>query len=115
MLELSFEGIRRYGVAEYLPPTANKEECWDNYQAFLRELPQLLRTDEGKFALMRRQKIMLLLDTFRDALKVGRHIYGYDGVFSIQEITDKPVYCYSVVEGSKGLTCQVRGWLSQET
>lgn len=65
-------------------------EVQRNYEAFAKQLPDLLSTHRGKFALMHDAKIVEFFDTAGDAYKVGIKNHGA-GNFSIQEVTDSPV------------------------
>ncbi len=60
----------------------------DNFEAFRRQLPDLLKTHAGKFALLREGGIVEYFDTARDAMIYGSKEYA-DGLFSIQEVTDR--------------------------
>ena len=62
----------------------------ENYEAFRRELPDLLQTHRGQFALMRDGKVVSFFDTPRDAYLAGQKIYP-DGRISIQEVVETPV------------------------
>jgi hypothetical protein len=64
------------------------DEVEQNYAAFMKELPSLLPTQRGKFALMRQGKIVEFFDTARDAHVAGRELYKTDGLYSVQEVTD---------------------------
>jgi hypothetical protein len=68
-----------------------QDEVERNYAAFVQELPTLLQTHRGKFALMRQGKIVEFFDTARDAHVAGRELYKADGLYSVQEVTDVPV------------------------
>lgn len=61
-----------------------------NYQAFRDILPELMKTHGGKFVVMRHQKPIEFFDTARDSLVFATRGYD-DGLFSIQEVTDKIV------------------------
>ena len=63
----------------------------ENYEAFVKQLPSLLRSHSGKFALMHDAEIIHCFDTAGDAYWVGLEFYG-EGNFSIQEVTGTPVY-----------------------
>ena len=60
-----------------------------NYAAFKAELATL-KGREGKFALMRDQKIITFYDTFADAYATGQSVFQ-DHRFSIQKVTNQPV------------------------
>ena len=61
-----------------------------NFETFKSLLPDLLKEHGGKYALMRQGKLVQVLDTARDAMVVG-HAQFEDGLFSVQEITDRAV------------------------
>ena len=69
-----------------------KSQVEQNYEAFIEHLPSLAMHYSGKFALMHNKEIVGFLDTAGDAHWIGIRLYG-DGKFSIQEVTDVPVYC----------------------
>ena len=68
---------------------SRRDQIDKNYQAFERVLPELIRTQAGKFALMRDGSIIAFFDTARDALIAGDKLYQ-DGLFSIQEVIRTP-------------------------
>lgn len=61
-----------------------------NYEAFKGMLPDLLKTDPNRFALLRHGELIICFDTFRDAVETGRRMFG-DGLFSVQEVTSEPI------------------------
>lgn len=61
-----------------------------NLFAFLPHLPELLPDHEGSFALLRHQRIQSIHEKLSDALKAANTEY-LDGVYSIQQITDRPI------------------------
>ena len=69
---------------------SNQSEVKRNYDAFMQQLPQLLTTQRGKFALMRDEKIVEFFDTSADAYRAGQKLYP-DLRFSIQQVIDGPV------------------------
>jgi hypothetical protein len=62
----------------------------ENYKAFSQILPELMKIYAGKFVVMRDKKAIEFFDTARDAMIYGAKTYE-DGLFSVQEITQKPV------------------------
>lgn len=60
-----------------------------NLFAFLPRIPDLMPEHEGEFALLRDQKVVSLHKRLRDALEASS-IFS-DGIFSIQQVTDKPI------------------------
>jgi len=62
-----------------------------NYQAFKAKLPELIKSNPGKFALMHDGDITGFYDTARDAYTAGVSLYPGEGTFSIQEVVDTPV------------------------
>jgi hypothetical protein len=65
-----------------------QEEVDRNFAFFQRELPRLLPTHRGKFALIRDCEITGFYDTAQDANTAGSQLYE-DGLFSIQRVTDE--------------------------
>lgn len=61
-----------------------------NLFAFLPRIPQLIANHEGEFALLRHQELVSLHKRLRDALDEACNRFS-DGIFSIQQVTDKPV------------------------
>jgi len=72
-------------------PVEEKQRIIDeNYKVFSEKLPALIKTHAGKFVVMRNKEIVGTFDTARDAMIHGTKIYQ-DGLFSIQEVTQKAV------------------------
>ena len=71
-----------------MPPKLDEVER--NYAAFAAKLPDLLKTERGKFALMHRGDIVGFYDTLGDAVRAGTLKFGEDD-FSVQEVTDRSV------------------------
>ena len=65
-------------------------EIQRNYEAFKKQLPDLLEDHLGKFALMRGGKVVEFFDTPRDALLHGQRTFD-DNLFSVQEVTEAKV------------------------
>ena len=62
----------------------------ENYKAFREILPDLIKTDAGKWALLRDASLQAVFDTARDAQLAGEKLY-VDGLFSVQEVTTRAV------------------------
>lgn len=79
-------------TAPGLRPAADRQrrQVGRNHAAFMAMLPDLQKTDAGRFALLRDGNLVICLDTFRGAVAAGRRMFG-DGVFPVQEITAQPV------------------------
>ena len=77
---------------EEIPTTAHsqQQEVDQNYEAFKAGLPELLKNNAGRTALMRHGKVIACFDTGRDAIEAGRAMFK-DGRFSIQKITKRPL------------------------
>ena len=73
-------------------PTRDRmQEAVDaNYAAFSKRLPELLETKPGQFALLRDEKIIDFFPSARMAAQHGERTF-YDGLFSVQEVTDEAV------------------------
>src|SRR5215475_1844213 len=67
--------------------TTRQQEIDTNLQFFLAELPRLLATYRGKFALLRHSRIEGFYDTVADAVWTGNKLYD-DRIFSVQQVTD---------------------------
>jgi hypothetical protein len=61
-----------------------------NLYAFLPLLPNLLASHEGEYALLKDQRVVSFHRKLSDALETGENEFQ-DGLFSIQQVTDKPV------------------------
>ena len=66
------------------------QQIQQNYEAFMAQLPTLVLTQRGKFALMHDGKIIEFFDTARDAYVAGQQIFP-GKIFSIQEVRETPV------------------------
>lgn len=69
---------------------SHQKEVDDNFVAFTKLLPELLKTHPGKFAVMQNGKVIEFFDTISDAVRFGHAKFG-DMKFSIQEITTQNV------------------------
>ncbi len=67
-----------------------QQEVDQNYQAFKDLLPDLLKTDANRYALMHDRKVMACFDTSRDAMQAGRKLLEGKN-FSVQLVTKKSV------------------------
>jgi hypothetical protein len=67
---------------------SREQEVSKNYEAFQRQLPQLLQTHAGKFALMRHEQVVEFFDSTGDAVKYTRVNYS-DGLYSVQQVTQQ--------------------------
>ncbi len=65
-------------------------EVDQNYEAFKILLPDLLKTDVNRYALMHNREVITCFDTSRDAMQAGRKLLGGKH-FSVQQVTDKSV------------------------
>lgn len=62
-----------------------------NYEAFKRQLPELLSGQyAGKHALIKSKKIVDFFATGDDAFYAGKKLFE-DGIFSVQKVTDEVV------------------------
>lgn len=71
-------------------PDALEQEIDRNLFAFLPKVPDLLADHEGEFALLRHQKVISLHVKLSEALASAEAQFA-DGLFSIQQVTQKPV------------------------
>ena len=59
-----------------------------NYEAFQKLLPKLIEEHNGRFALMRGEKVEQIFDSIHDAVVFAKEKYD-DDLFSVQEITEQ--------------------------
>jgi hypothetical protein len=64
-----------------------QEEVDRNFEFFQTQLPALLQTHRGRFALLHDRKILGFYDTALDAYTSGNQLFA-DGLFSIQQVTE---------------------------
>ena len=69
---------------------AIQAEVNKNYEAFQKLLPGLTEEHNGKFALMRGEKVVNIFDSVHDAVVFAKEKYD-DDLFSVQEITERIV------------------------
>ena len=67
---------------------AIQAEVDKNFEAFQKLLPELIETHNGKFALMRGEKIVQIFDSVHDAVVFAKEKYD-DDLFSVQKITNQ--------------------------
>lgn len=67
------------------------EEVDRNYDVFMGMLESILDEHRDQLALMKDGRIVGYFDTPREALKAASDRFP-DGVFSIQEVTDEPIF-----------------------
>ena len=82
----------------------SRQEIVDrNFESFQKELPELLKTHRGKYALIRDEKVVEFFDSVRDALIYGRDNFS-DEAYSVQKVTDTPedlgYFSYAVYQPS---------------
>lgn len=80
-----------------------EREIDSNFDAFIRQLRDILTEHAGKFALMRNRSIDGFFHSPADAEREGYWKYP-DGIFSVQEVTDEPVdlgfFNYAIDQGA---------------
>jgi hypothetical protein len=69
---------------------AHNAEMDRNYFEFKRHLPDLMRSDKGRFVLLRHASVIEIFDDRRAAYDAAIKRYP-DHFFSIQEVTDEPL------------------------
>lgn len=69
---------------------AHEAEIDRNYDAFAKMLPNLMKTDAGRVALMRKEQLVGLFATIEAALRAGGARFP-DRMYSVQEVTDEPL------------------------
>jgi hypothetical protein len=65
-----------------------KTESERNYAAFISQLPDLVDTHGGQFALLHAQKVVEYFESAADAVIEGTRRFGR-GQYSVQEVTDE--------------------------
>ncbi len=75
---------------------ALRAEVDANYEAFIKRLDEYMAICPGQHALMRHGEVVEFYRDFNDAYKTGAKFFA-DGLFSVQPVTDRPVYlrCFS--------------------
>ena len=68
-----------------------QEEIDKNLAFFETKLPELLPQHRDRYVLLRKQSIVGIFDTIRDAQTAGNAIHP-DGIFSIQQVTNIPFH-----------------------
>ena len=63
-------------------------EIDQNFEAFEAQLPSIIKSHRGKFALMHNKEIVSYYSTWEDARTTGEKFFS--GVYSVQEVTDQP-------------------------
>ena len=64
---------------------ALQNEINDNFEAFEARLPELVETNPGEFALLRKKEIVDFFYSIADAVTFGNRKFD-DGLFSVQRI-----------------------------
>lgn len=67
-----------------------EEEIDRNFAAFEAILPVLMTSRAGAHALLRHAEVVDFYDSVSAALAAGRSRF-HDGMYSVQEVTDRPV------------------------
>lgn len=67
-----------------------QKEIDQNFEAFEKLVPELIKNHRGQFVVMRKEKPIEFFDTIRDAMIFADTKFD-DGLFSIQEINQKPI------------------------
>lgn len=75
---------------EMMDHSAIQAEVDKNYEAFQKLLPELIEEHNGRFALMRGEKVVHIFDTVRDAVVFAKEKYD-DDLFSVQKISEQAV------------------------
>lgn len=82
---------------------AHIREIEENLAFFQAKVQELLKDHRNRFALLRQKQIIGMYDTLRDAKTAGDKLFP-DGLFSIQEVTDRAsdlgVFSYAVHLGA---------------
>lgn len=65
--------------------SAKERAIAENYESFEQLLPELLKTAEGKYALLRKRDLVDLFETAGEAHAAGTTRFD-DGLFSVQKV-----------------------------
>ena len=65
-----------------------EQNCVSIFEAFEKQLPRLLQTHAGKYALLRDKKVVEFFDSVGDAVKYGRDNFP-DNLYSVQLVTQE--------------------------
>ena len=68
-----------------------RREIDDNYDYFQRQLARILPLHQGQYALLKSCRVEGYFDKPGEAYRAGVTRFD-DGLFSIQEVTDKPLH-----------------------
>ena len=63
-----------------------------NYEVFRALLPDLLKTDVGRFALMQNREVIACFDTSRDAMQAGRKLLEVKTIGMLQNMVRKLLF-----------------------
>ena len=72
------------------PREQQQAEVESNYRTFLSDLPKLVQTNKGQFAVHRHQRLVDVFASFSAAIVDGNRTHP-DRIFSVQEITEEPL------------------------
>jgi hypothetical protein len=61
-----------------------------NFDAFVEELPEIMPNHAGEYVLMKNGQMVSFHASADAALSAGRAAFA-DGIYSIQEVTDRPI------------------------
>lgn len=67
-----------------------QKEVDQNFDAFSKQLPNLLKTQRNKFALMKNREICAFYTTVEDARATAESFFD-DDLYSIQQVTDQSI------------------------
>lgn len=69
---------------------SQQEEVDRNYKAFKKMLSDLIKSDEGRFALLHNAELLACFDTNRDAQQAGMKLLG-GKLYSVQKVTKEAI------------------------
>jgi len=69
---------------------SQQEEVDQNYEAFISILPELIKKNANRYALMHDREVVACFDTNRDAIEAGKKLFE-DDFFSVQEVTRRSI------------------------
>jgi len=87
----------------------HQREVDQNFEAFNKLLPELIKSHAGKYALLHAGEVIEFFDTISDAVRYGHAKYG-DLNFSIQQVSAQNInlgyHSYALYPSGNGRECR---------
>jgi hypothetical protein len=87
MLSFKTKRAQVYPMVVKMDSEELQKEIDQNLEFFEKKLPDLLRDQRNRYALLRHREIVGIYDTIRDAKTTAEKLYS-DKLYSIQQVTD---------------------------